>query len=181
MIFTRSKVGQRILDYFFLNSHTKRYVNELAKLLEVDPMNLYRKLKELEQEGLLRSEFSGKQRYFSLNKKFPLLKDYRHIFLQTVGFEKRLAAVLKKVSGITGAYLYGSYAKNHLDAASDIDVLVVGNHSSFVLQRSIVALQKQVGREINVVNLGPREFRAKRQQHNPFIKNVLSGKHIKLL
>ncbi len=181
MILRHSQVSKKVLNYFFLNIQARRYVNELAKLLAVDPKNLYRKLRELEQEGILQSEFWGKQRYYSLNKKYPLLKDYRHIFLRTIGFEKQLTSVLQKISGVKVAYLYGSYAKNKMDASSDIDVLAVGKHSSLVLQRAISQLQKQVSREINVINLTPAELAAKKRTHNPFIKHIFSGKYLKIL
>ena len=74
-----STITNRVLRFFFINSGEKGYVNELARILEVDPGNLSRKLKELESEGVLISEFSGKQRYYYLNKKYPLLKETKKI------------------------------------------------------------------------------------------------------
>ena len=79
MISLRSKVTIKILNYFFINPDARHYINELARILNLDPKNVDTKLKELEKEGLLKSEFSGKQRYFYLSKKYPLLKEYRQI------------------------------------------------------------------------------------------------------
>ena len=37
-----------------------------------------------------------------------------------------IAQSLKRIAGIDKAYLYGSFASNQQDAASDIDVLMIG-------------------------------------------------------
>lgn len=75
-----SKIAVKILRYFFINPGKKNYINELARILEADPGNLSRKLAELEKEGILISEFSGEQRYYFINKKYPLLKEVKKAF-----------------------------------------------------------------------------------------------------
>ena len=67
MISLRSKITQKILNLLFLNEKEKFYVNELAKLIKEDPSNVYKKLLELREEGILSDDFQGKERYFSLN------------------------------------------------------------------------------------------------------------------
>lgn len=181
MISLRSKIAVKILNYYFLNPDAGHYINELARILEVDPKNLDRKLKELEREGILRSEFSGKQRYFYLAKNSALVKNYRQVFLSTVGLEEQLSSVLKKISGVKKAYIFGSYAKDKLGAASDIDILVIGHHSILDLQKEINRIQRYSGREINTVNMGEDEFNQKRKNNNQFLKQIFSGKTIKLI
>jgi len=84
------------------------------------------------------------------------------------------------VRGLKQAYLFGSYAKDQMDAASDIDLLAVGNHDTLELQKEISGIQKSVGREINVMSLGPTEYEKKRKS-DPFIKSVLQGKKIQIV
>ena len=180
MISLRSKITRKILDFFFLNPRVKKYTNELARLLELDPKNLDRKLKELEKGGLLKSEFLGRQRYFYLNARFPLLKEYKKIILKTLGFEKDLAAALKKLPQLKEAYLFGSYAKDKMDASSDIDILLVGSHSPLAAQKVILTFQRKIGREINIVDMTKKEFAAKKRSQDNFLKNALSSA-IKLL
>lgn len=76
----KSKITIKILSYYFLNPKKSHYINELARLLEIDPGNLFRKLKELEKEGILKMEMNGNQRYFSLSQESPLLDEYKKIF-----------------------------------------------------------------------------------------------------
>jgi len=180
MISLKSKITKLVLNYFFLNPKAKGYTNELARLFQVDPKNLDRKLKELEKEGLLKSEFLGKQRYFSLNLRYPLLKEYKRIVLKTIGFEKKLAEELAVLPGLTSAYIFGSYVKDKMDIMSDIDILLVGNHSPLEAQKLVLPLQKEIQREINIVDMSKKEFIAKKKKGNGFLKNVLASS-IKIL
>jgi len=181
MISLRSKVAIKLLDYYFLNPDAQHYINELARILELDPKNTETKLKEFEKRGLFKSEFRGKERYFFLAKDSPLLEHYRQIFLKTYGIEKRLKDMLRDVKGLNEAYIFGSYAANKMDSSSDIDVLAIGSHSVLELQRLIAKLQKDTAREFNVTNLNPKEFAAKKKDKNPFISRVFKAKTIRLV
>lgn len=180
MLNLRSKITQAVLGYFMLHETAELYVHEMARLLSVDQKNLDRKLKQLEEEGIFKSEFRGKERYYSLNTSFPLLKEYKKIILKTVGLEHTLKKVLQKVKGLKQAYLFGSYAKDQMDAASDIDLLAVGNHNTIELQKEISDIQKSIGREINVVSFGSSEYEKKRKS-DPFLKSISQGKKIQVI
>ena len=181
MISLRSKVAIKLLDYYFLNPDTQHYINELARILELDPKNTETKLKEFEKSGLFKSEFRGKERYFFLAKDSPLLEHYRQIFLKTYGMENRLKAAFGHIEGLKEAYIFGSYASDSMDSSSDIDILAIGSHSVLELQRLIAKLQKDTGREFNVMNLSQKEFTAKKKDKDPFIINVFKTKTIRLI
>lgn len=178
MISLKSKSAQKILSYFFLNPTGRSYINELAKLLCLDPKNTDRKLKELEKEGMLESDFEGKQRYFFLNRDYPLLDEYRKIVLKTMGIEKELRDVVGKDDKIETAYIFGSYAKDSMDANSDIDLLLVGSHSTMETENKIRKLEKESEREINIVSFSREEFERKKNEF--FLKNIFKEKIIKI-
>ncbi len=180
MLSLRAKLTQKIFNYFILQEEKESYVNDLARILDVESGNLTRKLSELEREGILRSRWQGKQRYYSLNKNFPLLKEYKNIILKTVGFEQLLKIVLKKITGIKKAIIFGSYAQDQMDSHSDIDLLVVGEHGTVDLQRSIAQVQKEVHRDINVVSMSVQEYDKKRKT-DPFLKSIGTKKIINLI
>jgi predicted nucleotidyltransferase len=181
MISIRSKVAIKLLDYYFLNPDAQNYINELARILELDPKNTETKLKEFEKSGFFKSEFRGKERYFFLAKDSPILEHYRQIFLKTYGIEKRLKDMIRDIKGLKEAYIFGSYAANKMDSSSDIDILAVGSHSVLELQRHIAKLQKDTAREFNVTNLSQKEFAAKKKDKDYFINHVFKTKTIRLV
>ena len=181
MISLRSSLTKKILNYFFINSHERLYVNELSRKLALDKRNLVRKIKELEAEGILRVEKRGNSKFCSINKKYPLYKEYQKIVLKTIGFENRLRELLKKIRGIKEVYIYGSYAADKMDMHSDIDLLVIGSHSIVELQRLINKLQREIDREINTLNMNTREFRKRIKNQDGFVLGILKNKNIKII
>ena len=86
MISLRSNLTKKLI-YFFavLSPDAQPHVNHLARKLGVDPKNLHRNLVKLEQAGLLKSEFIGQQRHFSLRENSPLVAHYRGLLLNDLG------------------------------------------------------------------------------------------------
>lgn len=181
MIQPRTQTKTKVLNYFFLNEGKEIYINELARLIEADPKNVFRILVRLQGEGLLKSEFRGKERFFSVNKGNPLYKHYKEIFLKTAGLEHSLGERLKGVKNLKEAYIFGSYASGRHEAMSDIDVLLIGNHSSLEAQKAVYDLQRETGRDINIIDLTPGELSKKKRQNDGFIKNIFAGKMVRLL
>ena len=180
MLNFRSKITTKLLDYFFVNPKKSHYINELAKMLEVDPGNLYRKLREFEREGILSSNEQGNQKYYSLNKDYPLLKEFKKAYEAEYGLVNKLKHSLKGLSGLEEAYLYGSFASGKADKESDIDLLLIGDHSSLATAKKIMSVQKFLGREINIIDMTRKEYQ-NRQGKDDFLKHVLSTKPIKLI
>jgi DNA-binding MarR family transcriptional regulator len=118
----RSKARQQLLAYYFTNPTARHHLRDLAGRLSIDPSNLSKEFARLEREGLFRSEVNGRQKYFQLNRKYPLFDEVRKIVAKTIGAAPLIAQSLTKIKGIDEAYLYGSFARNQQDAASDIDV-----------------------------------------------------------
>jgi len=180
MLEYRSQITKKVLGYYFINPEKTHYINELANLLSVDPGNLFRKLKELEQEGILISETRGNQKYFSLNEKYPLLHELEKIYNAKYGVASLLKNKISKLKGLKLAWIFGSYAKNSLQQESDIDLLLVGSHSSLEAKRAILPLEKDLGREINILDMTEKDFESRKRKKDEFIKNIFSQKTIKI-
>jgi predicted nucleotidyltransferase len=180
MISLRSAITQKVLNYFFINPDESIYVNELSRQLHAEKRNLVKKLKELEKEGILQSRISGNLKFFSINKRYPLYKDYKNIVLKTTGLEKMLKKIADEVPGIEQIFIYGSYAHSKMANHSDIDLLVVGNHEIVALQKKLNDLQGELGREINAINMNKSEFEKRLRDEDPFILNIVNKKNIKI-
>jgi predicted nucleotidyltransferase len=181
MINLRSKITTAVLNYFFLNPEESLYVNELVRKLELDKRNLVKKIRELEEEGILKNQKRGNLKFYSINKKYPLYDEYRRIVLKSIGFEAELKKIIEDTKGVKGAYIYGSYVKNKMDINSDIDLLVIGSHQIIPLQRNLNKLQKKIDREINVVNIDENEFKKRKKNKDPFILSVFKNRYIKII
>src|SRR5437016_6375216 len=181
MLDLRSKARQRLLAYYFTNPTARHHLRDLAGRLSIDPSNLSKEFGRLEREGLFRSEVSGRQKYFQLNRKYPLFDEVRSIVAKTIGAVPVITQSLKKIPGIGEAYLYGSFARNQQDAGSDIDVLVIGTPREEVLAEAVRKLERQLGREINYTVLAPKEFRSRRARKDAFLESVWHNDRVSLV
>lgn len=180
MLNLRSKARQQLLAYFFANPAARRHLRDLAERLAIDPSNLSKELARLEHEGLFHSEASGRQKYFQLNRKYPLFAEVRSIVEKTVGAAPLIAQSLRRIDGIVQAYLYGSFARNQQDAASDIDVLIIGTPREEILAGAMRKLERQLGREINYTVLTTKEFKQRMASKDPFLENIWQDKRVLL-
>jgi predicted nucleotidyltransferase len=160
---------------------TTNVLRDVAQRLNIDSSNLSKEFARLEREGLFRSEVNGRQKYFQLNREYPLFDEVRKIVAKTVGAAPVISRSLQKIDGINEAYLYGSLARNQQDASSDIDVLIIGNPSEQALAQAVSKLERQLGREINYIVLTPKEFKSRRARKDAFLENVWHNERIPLI
>ena len=180
MLSFRSKARQRLLAYYFTNPTARHHLRDLAHRLSIDPSNLSRELRRLERDGLFRAEVSGRQKYFRLNREYPLFNEVRSIVSKTIGAPPLIAQSVKKIAGVEEAYLYGSFARNQQDAASDIDLLVIGTPRGETMAEAMGKLERQLGREINYTVLSRDEFDSRRTRKDAFLEGVWHNRRVSL-
>lgn len=180
----KSTLKKRLLAYFFTNPESQLYLREIANLIHVDPTNLLRTLRDFEAEGVFISVKRGNQKYFSLNRKYPLFEELKSTIFKTVGVSGTLKTLFKKLPGIKRAFIYGSFAKNSERASSDIDLCLVIKKSEFkeeALLKELHALEKQLGREISYIFFSEEEWNKKITEKDSFREGILKGKRVELV
>jgi len=178
--FTNSKLRSRLLSYFFTNPEKSLYVRELGVILDLDPGNLSRELRKLEQEGIFTSYTKGQIKFYSLDKKYPLFNDLKNIIFKTEGVEGSLRQLVSEYDGIALAFIYGSYAKGKERGASDIDIVVVGSFPRDEFTRKLRALEAKLNREANFNSYTEAEFEEESKKNGGFLNMVVKGKIILL-
>lgn len=171
----KSRLRKALLGYFFTNIDARHYLRQVALILGQDPGNLSKELARLENLGIFSSQMSGKQKYYFLNKQYPLFSELKSVIFKTIGVEGALKEIVASIPGIEKALIYGSYAAGNEDTASDIDVLLVGKFKEDGLLEKISSLEDQLYREINYTVYSPLEFARKSKQKGSFLSEVLKA------
>jgi len=181
---TKSTLRKKLLAYFFTNPEGECYVREIAKLINVDPTNLSRVLRNFETEGIFVSAKQGNEKYFSLNRNYALYQELKSTVFKTIGAKGAIESMIKNLKGVERAFIYGSYAKSVEHAASDIDLCVITDKEKFKegpFLEGLHALEKQLGREINYILFTKEEWRAKERTGDSFVLGLLKNKRIELV
>ncbi len=139
-----------------------------------------RELRRLEQQGALISEAVGRSRVYAANDRSPIARELRTIVQRTYGVEARLRRALADLDGVEDAWIFGSHAAGDDRPDSDIDVMVVGTHDSDRMRRRIAEAERELDRDVSIIEYTPARLRELRRRRDPFIIDVLAGPRISL-
>lgn len=177
---TKSRLRRKLLTYFFTNTQADLYLREIASLLKEDAGNLSKELSNLQRKGIFTSRIRGNQKFFSLNKKYPLYREFKSVIFKTIGIEGSLREIIRLIEGIDISFIYGSFAKDQENPASDIDLFIIGSPDEDRLMEKIEQLEKMLHREINYNIYPKKEFKNRKKKSDSFVLNVLKGPNIML-
>lgn len=177
-----SRALVEVLSLFFRQPHDEFYQRDIAQRTGESLLQVQRALKRIEKAGLIRKTKQGNRAYYKAEPMSPGFAGLRQAFLRTVA----LADLLKKTLSSLGekvqvAFLYGSLASGQERTDSDIDLLILGEVTSFDLAIALKGLSYDLGREINPVVFPPDEFRQKAKQGDHFVTEVIRGPKIWLI
>ncbi|HKI03057.1 MAG TPA: nucleotidyltransferase domain-containing protein [Thermoanaerobaculia bacterium] len=132
--------------------------------------------------GIVTGSREGQQKYFRANPDCPIYPDLRGLVLKTSGVSEALREALRPLADrISLAFLFGSVAAGKENAASDIDLFVIGVVSLAELVEALSPVQNQIGREVNPVVYPVAELRDKLAQGHHFLISVFGGPTVLLM
>jgi predicted nucleotidyltransferase len=178
---SKSKIRQDLLTLFFTNPSQKYYLRELQRELDYSAGSIRRELLKFQEDNLFRTQRMGNLLYYTLNTKHPLFKELKMIVSKTVGVEALLRNTLSSIRGISVAFIYGSYAANREKGTSDIDLMIIGNPDTSLLNEKIAGLEKKLKREIHPTLYSLQEYRRKKKTRSGFIIELSKNPKIMLI
>jgi len=171
-----AKVQQRVLAVLFGNPRRSFYANEVIALAQSGTGAVQRELRRLEASGLVTVTRVGNQKHYQANPGSPVFDELRALVLKTVGLADVLRAALAPVSkDVRAAFVYGSIAKGHDTAASDIDLMVVSDRLTHAdLFAALEQATIQLGRKVAPTIYSSKEWVKRVKQENAFVTRVLA-------
>lgn len=116
--------------------------------------------------------------YLYLNTEHPLFEELKSIIAKTVGVEGSLRKSLSAIKRIKISFIYGSFASKSQKAASDIDIMIIGDPEISDLNEEIARLEKKLKREINITLYSLDEYKVKKKSKSGFILDLLKNPKI---
>ena len=151
----------------------RMYRAEIVRLVDFAPSSVEEELAKLVKLELLLTTMDGNRRYYEANQAHPLYPELRSIVLKTVGLRDVLAAALP-ADRITYAFVFGSLAAQTATAASDVDLMIIGDATHRSLASALRAVGEKLSREINPHFFGIDEFLNRAAGKDHFLGDVLA-------
>lgn len=169
-----SDTRAEIMRILFNGQGEERYLREIEKLSHIKINSLQKEVKHLASIDLIKARRDGNRIYYRANQEHPIYLDLVSIVEKTVGIVSLLKEKLQD-QRIKCAFIFGSIAKNKEKAASDIDLIIVGDLGMRSITKLLSGLQENLGREINPHIYSVIEFKKRIKEKDHFISSVLKN------
>ncbi len=166
----------RVFRWLFGQPERGFHLSELRRLTGLGSASLQRELNKLAEAGLVDTDRVGNLRRFQANVQSPVYAELLALTRKTLGVEPMLRDALSPLApDLKTDWIYGSVAKQTDTAASDIDLMLVGDKLTLAkLLKVLVPLEPQLGRKINPTLYTPAEFKRRRAERDSFVNRVLA-------
>ena len=166
------QVRAEVLRLLFADAKQELHLRELTRQSGLTLGTVQDELEKLSRADLVTNRRDGNRRYYRANSTHPLFPDLQQLVLKTSGLREVLADALHGCKGVAVAFVFGSLAGGTGSAASDVDLMVIGDAGLRVLAPRLRKASERLGREINPVTMNAAEF-IKGRRNSPFLGDVL--------
>jgi predicted nucleotidyltransferase len=175
-----SKVQQRVLALLFTRPDRSFYASEIIRSVRSGVGAVERELAKLEGSGLVSAERIGNQKHYRANPKAPIFEELRSLIEKTVGLAEPIRhAFAPYADAIKTAFVYGSVAKETDTAASDIDLMVIGDDLDYSdLYTAAQRAESKLGRKVNPLFLSPTDWQRKASDRGSVFNKISSSPKI---
>lgn len=165
-IFT-SQTRAKLLVIFFSQPEELFYVRQLVRLSLEEINSVRRELENLKNENLLMSEVRGNRLYYWANMNHYLAYGIQILANQHSGLAKKILLDKNKIGNIK----FIAYSQEFLNHSSkgDIDMIVVGDVNSKLLDQLVNEEEAIIDREINYMVMDKTEFKNRKIRRDPIL------------
>lgn len=176
------KTRRVVLGLLYLHPERSYYLREIVRATEVGQGAVQRELRNLTAAGILEREQRGKQVHYRASQSCPVFEELRSLMVKTAGLGDLLRQALQPLGErIRVAFVYGSMVTGEMDAASDVDLMVLGQVGFGEVVVQLQDAQEKLGREINPMVYPPNEFTEKLAADHPFLCRVMEEPKVFLI
>ena len=143
--------------------------------------SVHRELQRAASSGVVVRDSNSRPHRFTAATSSPLFDPLFSLLERTVGVEASLGEILRSTEGVEAAAIHGSWVRGPVGPESDVDVLVVGAPDGQDLRLAIRAVQRRVGRRIDLTIADSEELRSRRLSGDGFVARLLDGPLISLI
>jgi len=167
-----SKTRANVLTWLVLHPDEPAFLRDLARHCGLSVTPVHRQLGKLEEIGLVTSERVGNAKRYRLSPRFPALGAIKDLVESTTGLVPRLRERLQR-RDIDVAFIFGSGGTGEEDAGSDVDLFVVGDIDGLLLSQLVRKVERQVGKEIDVVHWSATDLARQMDEPSSFLSAVM--------
>lgn len=172
-LFTETQ--QQVLGLLYGQPQRSFYIKEILRLTGMGVATIKRELDRMLAAGILRMTRIGNQHHYQANPQCPIYAELLGIVKKTFGVAEVIRGALEPLAGrIERAFVFGSVASGKETAASDIDLLIIGEAGFAEVVGALHPVQETLGREVNPKIYRREEWTRMMNAKDAFVTEVMA-------
>jgi len=177
-----SQARSSVLALLYGHTDESFYQRQLIRAIGAGHGAVPRELQQLTAMGLIVRKVQGNQVLYRANAKSPIFTEIKSLITKTAGVHDAIRSALATLEPqIEVAFVFGSAARQEERAASDVDLMILGDVPFSDVVAALAPAQKTLAREINPNVFAAAEFRSKLAAGNHFLRSVMKEKKLFVL
>ena len=173
---------KKVLGLLYGQPEKSFYTKEIIRLTGMGVATIKRELDRMLASGILSLTKIGNQHHYQANADCPVYFELLGIVKKTFGVTGVINHALYPLKeNICWAFIFGSVASGKESAASDIDVMIIGDIKFSDAVNALYDAQDTLGREINPKIYSKEEWTQMLNNKDAFIIDVLSKPRMDVL
>jgi len=173
-----SNIRAEIFRKLFGAEKQSIYLREIARRTGFAIGTVQQEINKLQRLDIITRIKDGNRIYYQANTNNPLYPEIRNLVFKTSGLVDLLKRAFSSETKIKVAFVFGSFARNEEKAASDVDLMVIGDIGLRKLTALLMDVSEKFGREINPYRLTENEFIKRKKEKDHFLQQVLKSPKI---
>jgi predicted nucleotidyltransferase len=173
-----SKIRAGIFRNLFGVEKQSLHLREIERRTGFAVGTVQQEIKKLQRLDIIIRIKDGNRVNYKANTEHPLYPEIRNLVFKTSGLADVLKNALSAESKIKIAFVFGSFARKEEKAASDVDLMVIGDIGLRKLSGLLMNVSEKLGREINPYRLSESEFIKRKKEKDHFLHEVLESPKI---
>jgi len=172
-LFTETQ--QQVLGLLYGQPQRSFYIKEILRLTGMGVATIKRELDRMLAAGILRMTRIGNQHHYQANPECPIYSELLGIVKKTFGVTEVIRQALAPLAGkLERAFIFGSVASGKETAASDIDLLIIGEAGFAEVVGALHPVQETLGREVNPKIYRREEWTRMMNAKDAFVTEVMA-------
>lgn len=151
-----SKTRIKILVRLFANPRATSHLRGLSDEFEISTNAVREELNRLTKANLLTRDRQGRQIQYRANQAHPLFNELTSMVKKTLGINRLISHVVKRVGKLHRALLVGDYAEGR--DTGIIDLVLVGELDKVQVDDLVSKAERHIGRKVRTLLLTDDEY-----------------------
>lgn len=170
-IFNRINLG--IIGLYKNNYASSFHIRKIAKLIGTSHVAILPHLKELENNNILQSKITGRNKIYSLVLKNPIAKELisiseKKFTIELINKDKFIESLYKELHDLPGCMIIFSYKKD-----DNIKMMYIGNLEELKYKK-IKEIGQNFSKRIQVLSGNTIQFEKELKKQSDLIKNIIN-------